>query len=69
MLALRKQLAVDSDGKITLNIPPEFGAEVEIVVLPITSSTTSADAFLGHAFADDPAEDALWQQYLTGAAL
>ncbi len=70
MQALRKFETVDANGKIQIDIPQEFGSKVEILVLPVhddaDSFDTSVDAyFLSNAFEDDPAEDAIWQKYIT----
>lgn len=70
MLALRKFETVDDNGKVQIDIPQEFGSKVEILVLPVRddadSLDTSVDAyFLNNAFEDDPAEDAIWQKYIT----
>lgn len=70
MLALRKFETVDSSGKVQIDIPQEFGSKVEILILPVhenvDSLDTSVDAyFLSNAFENDPAEDAIWQKYIT----
>ena len=70
MLALRKFETVGSSGKVEIDIPQEFGNKVEILILPVQDnvdiSDTSVDAyFLSNVFEDDPAEDAIWQKYIT----
>jgi hypothetical protein len=70
MLALRKFETVDGSGKVQIDIPQEFGSKVEILILPVQDkvviSDTSVDAyFLSNVFEDDPAEDAIWQKYIT----
>ncbi len=70
MQVLRKFETVDANGKIQIDIPQEFGSKVEILILPICDDIDSLDAsvdayFLSNAFEDDPAEDAVWQKYIT----
>ena len=70
MHALRKFEMVDSNGKVHIDIPQEFGGKVEILVLPIRDDAGSLDAtvdayFLSSAFEDDSEEDAVWQKYIT----
>lgn len=70
MQAIRKFETVDGNGKIQIDIPKEFGSKVEILVLPVSEGIDSLDAsvdayFLSNAFEDDPAEDSVWQKYIT----
>jgi len=70
MHALRKFETVDSNGKVHIDIPQEFGGKVEILVLPVHDEVDSSDAsvdayFLSNAFEDDSAEDSVWQKYIT----
>lgn len=70
MLALRKFETVDGSGKVQIDIPQEFGSKVEILILSVQDnvdiSDTSVDAyFLSNVFEDDPAEDAIWEKYIT----
>jgi len=36
MEALKKRVNVDKDGFIKVSIPPGFGRQVEIIILPVT---------------------------------
>ena len=45
MQVIRKMVRVGTDGQIKIPIPPGFGSEVEVIVLPITGQEKPAKFF------------------------
>jgi hypothetical protein len=68
---IREILRVDKNHQLHLNVPPEMGEEVEVIVMPIASKDkaqdlSDEDRFKLAAYAavveDDTEEDALWER-------
>lgn len=68
ILVLRRQVAVDAKNMIHLEIPPEMGSNVEVIVRSLNFSATEEEAINLTACAvvleDDDAEDAIWEKYV-----
>lgn len=69
--ALRQILRTDQSHYLHINIPVEFGEQVEVIILPFNQTTqtpTEEESFNLAACAavleDDEQEDAIWEKYV-----
>lgn len=69
---IREILHVDKNHQLHLNVPPEMGEEVEVILMPLASrgksqNLSDEDRFKLAAYnavvEEDPDEDALWERY------
>ena len=55
MEALKKRMNVDHDGFIKVPVPPSFGRQVEIIVLPVSYEQTHDESEYFECVAEDGA--------------
>ena len=69
---IREILRVDKNHQLHLNIPPEMGEEVEVILMPLASkdktlNLSEEERFKLAAYAavieEDTEEDTLWEPY------
>ena len=69
---IREILRVDKNHQLHLNVPPEMGEEVEVILMPLASkdkilSLSEEERFKLAAYAavieEDTEEDTLWEPY------
>lgn len=69
---IREILHVDKNHQLHLNVPPEMGEEVEVILMPLASKDkaqglSDEDRFKLAAYSavieEDTEEDALWERY------
>jgi hypothetical protein len=69
---IREILRVDKNHQLHLNVPPEMGEEVEVILMPLASNDKAQDLndedrFKLAAYAavvdEDAEEDTLWERY------
>ena len=53
MEALKKRMAVDQDGFIKVPVPPSFGRQVEIIVLPVSCEQDHDESEYFECIAED----------------
>jgi len=53
MEALKKRVLVDTDGFIKVSIPPGFGQQVEVIVLPLAQEQDLDDSEYFECVAED----------------
>ena len=55
MEALKKRMIVDQDGFVKVPVPPSFGKQVEIILLPVTYEQDHDESEYFECVADLPA--------------